>query len=98
VKLTSLLLPRSRSSRTIHSSPCLPSWHAQDNISFRYKNCACIGYKILEITIWLWVTRIEIPFVVGLRKDELLEDEMQLTDSAVYDVSLTLILLTWRKW
>jgi hypothetical protein len=34
------------------------------------------------------VTRIEIPFDVGLRKDEVVEDEMELTDSAVYEVSL----------
>jgi hypothetical protein len=60
----------------------------KDNISFTYKNCACISYKIPEIAIWLRVTRIEIPFDVDLRKDEVVEDEMQLTDSAVYDVSL----------
>jgi hypothetical protein len=60
----------------------------KDNISLRYKNCACISYKIPEVAIWLWVIRIEIPFVVDLCKDEVVEDEMELTDSAVYDVSL----------
>jgi hypothetical protein len=34
------------------------------------------------------VTRFEIPFDVGLRKDEVVEDEMELRDSAVYEVSL----------
>jgi len=50
----------------------------KDNISFRYKNCACISYKIPEIAIWLWVIRIEILLVVhvGLRTDEVVEDEM----------------------
>jgi hypothetical protein len=34
------------------------------------------------------VTRIEILSVVGIRKDEVAEDETELTDSAVYEVSL----------